>query len=418
MVAVAGLSMLLSLAGVPMPAGAAVAAPTELDAAQFRLTQSDAGLAPAVAALDTALASKRRTVAEVMSAANRARGALCHPADAAALSDRSGADVTGFCWEPGDDNTVEWYPQGLATSRDAVGAGGQYEGHQLMVVSWYHRGAGGVEGAGFLKGVRISLVDWDADFPNAYRHLELVEPYLQADGTPSFRPLVVHNSDGTQRSVHAGGIAWYGNLLYLADTWYGLRVFDLRKIYSVSTDDATKFGRQPDGSYQAAGYAYVVPQVASVRPQALEVTSIRFSTVSVDRATEPASLVVGESAAGATEAASRARAIRFDLDSATGMLREDGGTVRASRALHVGLVLMQGVVSRGGRFFFATTAPGGAGTLHYWSGTGGTVHSHAWAYFPESLSYWPDPDLPDYLWTLTEHPGHRLVVAVPQADWL
>jgi hypothetical protein len=174
----------------------------------------------------------------------------------------------------------------------------------------------------------------------------------------------------------------------------------------------------PSGCCQAAGYAYVVPQVASVRPQALEVTSIRFSTVSVDRATEPASLVVGESADGATEAASRARAIRFDLDSATGLLREDGGTVRASRALHVGLVLMQGVVSRGGRFFFATAAPGGAGTLHYWSGTGGTVHSHAWAYFPESLSYWPDPDLPDYLWTLTEHPGHRLVVAVPQADWL
>src|SRR5439155_17163164 len=98
------------------------------------------------------------------------------------------------------------YPQGITTTRDAIGGTGAYEGHQLIAVSWYHYGVGGVEGAGPLKGVRISLADWDSGFPNKYRHLELVEPFLRPDGSADFKPLVVANSDGTERSVHAGGI--------------------------------------------------------------------------------------------------------------------------------------------------------------------------------------------------------------------
>ena len=33
--------------------------------------------------------------------------------------------------------------------------------------------------------------------------------------------------------LHGGGIAWYGNLLYVVDTDDGLRVFDLKHIYQV-----------------------------------------------------------------------------------------------------------------------------------------------------------------------------------------
>jgi hypothetical protein len=45
----------------------------------------------------------------------------------------------------------------------------------------------------------------------------------------------VNNAKPTYRAinVHAGGVAWYGNYLYVADTEAGLRVFDLRKIFDL-----------------------------------------------------------------------------------------------------------------------------------------------------------------------------------------
>lgn len=409
-----------SMTGGAQPALAAAAVPQALDASQFRLTQDYTGLEPAADALDTVLAGQKRTVAQVMDAANRTRQPLCNSSAYSALSSRSAP--IGFCWggttdtSDGDDTTTEWYPQGLTTTRDATGD--QYDGHQLMAVSWYFRGVGGVEGQGPLKGVRLSLVDWDADYANTYRHLELVEPYLRADGTPDYKPLL-SGSGSSLRSVHAGGIAWYGNLLYVADTWYGLRVFDMSRIYEVSTADSSLWGRQSDGSYDAYGYRYVIPQVAAVRPEQLTVTSIRFSTVSVDRtSTTSPSLLVGESADDATEAQTRARVIRFPLDPASGRLVDSSGTVTATEAYHTGLVMMQGTTARDGRFWFATAASGSnPGRLYYWVRGTATVHDYAWAVGPESLSYWPDPDKPDYLWTLTERAGNRVVVGVPQADW-
>ncbi|MER7703102.1 hypothetical protein ABTX81_09415 [Kitasatospora sp. NPDC097605] len=34
---------------------------------------------------------------------------------------------------------------------------------------------------------------------------------------------------------HAGGILWYGNLLYTVDTTKGLRVFDLETVFEAAT---------------------------------------------------------------------------------------------------------------------------------------------------------------------------------------
>jgi hypothetical protein len=113
-----------------------------------------------------------------------------------------------------------------------------------------------------------------------------------------------------------------------------------------------------------------------------------------------------------------ARVIRFPIDPATGRLVDNAGTVTTSEAYHTGLVFMQGTVARDGRFWFATAVSGlNPGRLYYWARGTSTVHDYAWAVGPESLSYWPDPTNPDYLWTLTERAGNRVVVGVPQADW-
>jgi hypothetical protein len=64
----------------------------------------------------------------------------------------------------------------------------------------------------------VSFVDYARPVRPRYRHVLLVEPYRDRAGNPSFRAV----------PVHAGGIAWYGHYLYVADTYAGFRVFDTR----------------------------------------------------------------------------------------------------------------------------------------------------------------------------------------------
>ena len=77
-------------------------------------------------------------------------------------------------------------------------------------------------------------------------------------------------------TTHAGGIAWYGHYLYVAETHVGLRVFDMQHILKASIE----------------GYAYALPQAGTFRTT----SELTFSFVSVDRATP--SLLTGEYVAG------------------------------------------------------------------------------------------------------------------------
>src|SRR5689334_1979709 len=145
---------------------AAAAAPAAINARQFFLTTDTAGLAANVAALDSALGTgRKRTVGQVMDAANRDRTGLCNSATYAQLSARS--TVEGFCWNDGDDAVDYWYPQGITTTRDAVSSG-HVDNHQIVLTSWYHIPANESASAPN-KGFRLSFVDWDADWPNTYR---------------------------------------------------------------------------------------------------------------------------------------------------------------------------------------------------------------------------------------------------------
>lgn len=131
-----------------------------------------------------------------------------------------------------DQNTSKWVPQGISSTADALDAG-TYEGKDGWIVSW-HRDDD--------KSVRVTFVNRAND---KYRHALLVYP----DADDDFKEV----------PVHAGGIMWYGDTLWVVDTKNGIRVFDMNNIWEVGSGD--KVGKNSPGKYSAAGYKYVIPQI-------------------------------------------------------------------------------------------------------------------------------------------------------------
>ncbi len=215
----------------------ALAAPVSLVAGNVRLHETT--YSPYVEPLGAVLPN--RSIPDVVLDGNRAASTCSPPVNPAGVVKVTAA----FCWQPGDNTTTEWVPQGITTTADSLPAG-LYAGAKAIVVSWHQSGAVGLD-----KGVRLAFVNYANPAAPKYRHVLLVDPLRGADGRPTFAPV----------QVHAGGIAWYGNYLYVVDTQGGLRVFEINRIWQVSTGSATKIGRQPDGTYHAFDYKYVIPQV-------------------------------------------------------------------------------------------------------------------------------------------------------------
>lgn len=153
----------------------AAAAPTTLPAGEYTLSANYSQFN----AINTALVSTLGTapVHTVMDNANHDRTAL---PSSFAVNGLSG----GFRFDDGDNSDCKSYPQGITTSRDAIGTAnsGNYDGHQLVLVSWYTNDACGGDG----ERSRITLVDWDATYPNKYRKILLVEPTGTA-AVPDFK---------------------------------------------------------------------------------------------------------------------------------------------------------------------------------------------------------------------------------------
>lgn len=325
------------------------------------------------------------SVSEVMDNANHQR------TPARVLEDQA----HGFRFAQSDENDPDAFPQGITTSRDAVGTAGngRYDGRQLIAVSFYNNTP---------RSSRMNLIDWDANYPNSYRRILLVEPTGSPE-EPSFQDV----------TIHVGGIAWYGDLLYVADTGKGMRVFDMSRIITTDTGgDKDQIGRVGNTFY-AHHYAYALPQVGTISSQVAEGTDdLVWSTISLDRASD--SLVMTEYRCADCDnyPGGPTRAVRFPFAA--------GGTTfapttTASEALEVPLHYLNGVASSGGRWWFNQTNSTQK-TLHSWPGDGEMV-SFPWVTWGESLSYWPDENGPDLLWSLREGVGDRPVFAVEQADY-
>ncbi|GAB3846586.1 hypothetical protein ACFPIJ_39720 [Dactylosporangium cerinum] len=367
----------------------AAAAPTTLPAGQFTLSSNYHQFDT----VNTALVSTLGTAAvhTVMDNANH---------DRSGITDSLGITYeTGFQFDSGDDGDCTNFPQGITTSRDAVGTAnsGNYDGHQLVLVSWYTKD--GCDGASSRS--RITLVDWDATYPNKYRKVLLVEPTGTA-AAPNFKDI----------KVHAGGVSWFGDYLYVADTGRGMRVFDMRKILKTNTGGtADQIGRQNATTYYAHNYAYVLPQIGTVTAATTSGTNLAWSSISLDRVSRSIVMTEYTCSSGCTDYPNRApRAVRFPFAAGAATF---AASTTATQALQLPWYKLNGVASHNNRWWFNSS---GSKQLYYWTPSAGS-HTYAWVSGGESISYWEDAAEADLLWSLQEQVGHRNVFAVKQANF-
>ncbi|KAI8065105.1 hypothetical protein BC940DRAFT_304802 [Gongronella butleri] len=352
-----------------------------LDPKSFTLTAHFGQWDSYITALDAALPNMK--VTDVLKDAN-------HPAPNAGLR---GGYTKAFKWDKqagyDDQGTSKWYPQGITTSSDAYEAG-TYEGYDVILASWYSKEKTN-------KGVRISFIN---NKTRKYRNVLLVIPKAGA----TFAPV----------KVHAGGIMWYGNYLYVVDTGVGIRVFDLNKIYRVGSGNG--IGKVGSG-YQAYGYKYVIPQVGYYYEKSATAKSFNYSFISLDRTASPDAVVIGQYDVDGP----KNRIVRFDIDYKTRKLVASGNTVTATKFYQIGLPSMQGAVSitTGGKskyFFTRSHGENTYGDLYTWTEGQSAVKQHkgVMSKGPEDLSYRSDKK---EIWSLGEHPDHRVVYAVNPAKY-
>jgi len=283
-----------------------------------------------------------------------------------------------FRWEQGDMDVTYWVPQGITGSGDSVG--GPIGGKDVILTSWYY------DGGAPSKGVRVAFTDAAS---KAYRFALLVEPYTNG-GRADFKAV----------DIHAGGLAWWGNLLYVVDTSHGFRVFDTSRILQVSTGvDAIGYDAAA-GVYRAHNYKYVIPQIGAY--QHASSCNPRFSYAALDRASNPPSIVSGEY----IDADPNGRLFRWAVDPSTGRLA--GGVLFVpTEAFYSGQTNIQGAVPAYGRWLLSSSAPpAGHGAL-YRVAVGAST-TYPWSDSPEDL--YVDPSTGE-LWCLSEAVGARYVYA-------
>jgi len=344
---------------------------TPVDAAPFTLRQATGTLLDGAAKLGKELGAVK--VEAVLSQANREAVRRGAPT---AIGTMRPKPVDWYAFDEKDNDTPDWFPQGLTCGADAGKVSAP-----VFVVSWYFKPLLPV----VERGIRITFLD-----PKTlhYQHALLVE--AAPDG--SYAPI----------NIHAGGIAWYGNLLYVADTTRGLRVFDMRRIYDLRTaqkdlGDPTKIGRS-GGRFHAFGYRYLIPQTdfwRTATPGAV------FSFATIDRTLTPHAIIAGEY----FETATNGRVARWNLN-ADGTIGELG-LAHARDAFQFNQPKIQGAVSAGGTWYLSQA--GGSGTngrLVVNTATASTVRPFPIG--PEDLTVQKGQ-----LWSVTEFRGKRVVFGVP-----
>ncbi|EFQ82203.1 hypothetical protein HMPREF0063_12727 [Aeromicrobium marinum DSM 15272] len=295
---------------------------------------------------------------------------------------------TGLTWEARDRASTRWYPQGITTSADAYGpdSGGQgtFDDRSVVVTSWYARG---FVGRVFL-GSRLSVLDvTDPDV--RYRHVLLVEP-RRLGPVRWLHPV----------RVHAGGIVWYGDHLFVAGSASGIRVFAL---------DAVERARVP-----WRGYRYLLPQVTRyVAEHDRGTRPMTYSFMSLDRSGPTDHLVVGEyGRAGGSH-----RLMRYALDRATHLLAHDEEELaRPVEQFERQVPRMQGAAVVDGTWVVTASAgEGNPGDLWVGRPDAFVRHRGVLPTGPEDITWWPQRG---ELWSLTEWPGRRWVYPVDARRWL
>lgn len=295
-----------------------------------------------------------------------------------------------FKWEAGDESVAYWIPQGITGSWDRGGEA-TVAGRKLALVSWYYDMAS-EPGSTVDKGVRIAITDVTNPAAVAYRFALLVDPVMR-NGHPDFDPV----------KVHAGGIAWVGDYLYVPQTGTGFRVFDLSNIMQVASVEDRLGLDATSGTYAAHGYRYVIPQIATYDETGA--CNAVFSFVSVDHSTPTPTLISGEY----DSTSIGGRLYRWPLDPGTHRLQlTDANRVIADGAWFEGESHVQGGAARGDTFWLSSSFPaGGAGAL-YRTRVDQPSTQLRWSDAPEDLAWDPAAD---ELWSISEATNARYVFA-------
>jgi hypothetical protein len=287
----------------------------------------------------------------------------------------------GYRWDRADLHDRGWYPQGVTTSADAS-SDGLVDGRRVVVVSWYAKEPADDP----LTGSRLSFLDITDRTAPRYRHVTLVQPRVGADGRTGIAPV----------RLHVGGIAWLGEIVLVADTRGGVRVFGLDDLRQ-AVEPSTGVNR------------WLLPQRAAYRVENPDGDApFRFSFLSVDQTSSPRQLVVGEYATGAQSRRLMTLALS-DGDPRSPLVLTDGLAVPTG--VEDGVPRTQGVVIVAGRRY-ASVGRGvyRRGSMWTWRpGEAPYEHRASLAVGPEDVSYWPQRD---EIWSASEEPGRRFVYAV------
>lgn len=369
-----------------------------LDGCAFALAPTD--FAAGVARADQLLARTGTAVALDVVLGDLNREAV--PGLSAYQADRmKNHDYTGFRWNDGDGAVDYWYPQGISGGSDAR-ADSAVSGRRVLLVSWYHN-IDRMPDDPPARGVRLSLVDITDVNSIHYRHLLLVTPTGDGEAVDF---TAANTGDGD--ALHAGGMTWLGDRLYVAETYAGFRVYDMSRIFAIpNTDDEAAIGIS-GGEIHAHGYRYAVPEIGRYRLTA-DSCPFRFSAVGLDRDAEPPVFVTVEYQTDLT-----GRVARWPVDGETSALVESAGVVHAVGAALAGQTRMQGAVTRDGVFYLSSSSQIDQWGRLYRNVADGTSEITAWPDGPEDLYVERDREL---IWTTAEHPGKRVTLGIPMQGY-
>jgi hypothetical protein len=290
---------------------------------------------------------------------------------------------SAFQWQSGDQSVTYWIPQGITGSFDGSDDG-LAAARKLLLVSWYYEMAND-PGSTADKGVRIAIVDVTNPAAIAYRFALLVDPIAGAGGTEF---AAIH--------VHAGGLAWVGNYLYVPVTGSGFRVFDLTRILKMpGTADTLD-------TSNAYGYKYAIPQVGEYKDAGA--CDAVFSFVALDRSSTPPSLISGEY----DSASVNGRLYRWPLDTTGRLVMTDRARVIPDATYVMAESHVQGGVAHADTFYLSSSQPAGSGGALYTVKVATPSTTRTWIDSPEDLAYDPQTNR---LWCLAEAADARAVMS-------
>jgi hypothetical protein len=311
-----------------------------------------------------------------------------------------------FCFNTADTLSTEWFPQGITTVSESR-PDEKWGLARPIVVSWHDE-----DNKEPNRSARVTFINTRT---GTYRHVLLVWPYRDAQGKPTYEPLGSQTS--SDMDVHAGGLAWYGNRLYVADTGSGLRVFDMRRIFDLRRSRNGSTARHDliglhGNTYHAYGYRYVMPQVLSYVPNKQSGEACTFhgtpdhSWLSISRD----ALVTGEWCRN-----DRGRVAQFPLGNSGDLRADTKGQAIPSSVVRLPASHIQGGATSNGTWWFTRNASAGRSTGELlqarWSNGFKHVQRRIISYGPEDLSCWRSQQR---LWTVAEPLGRRAVYGVPQ----